>query len=80
MDDTRPNPEPDEPVDEKQASKLSGYSVHTLRKLRRSGAGGPLFLKLSPGRRGAVRYLPSDIRAWLARKVVANTSEAGDGQ
>lgn len=47
-----------------------GIAVGTLRNWRTQG-GGPPFVRV----RGAVRYRPADIEAWLAERVVRSTSE-----
>lgn len=56
-----------------QAAEALGVSVRTLEGWRIRG-GGPPFAKLS---RTVVRYLPEDLRAWLAQRVVENTAQAG---
>jgi excisionase family DNA binding protein len=54
------------------AAKLLRLSERTLERLRLQG-GGPPFVKA--GR--SVRYRESDLDAWIAARVVSNTSEIG---
>lgn len=61
-------------VDERGAAEIVGLSAKTLQNKRVSGDGPP-YVKLSPGKRGAVRYRVSDLESWLAGKVVHSTSE-----
>ena len=58
------------PLDTTAAAARIGLSRSTLEKLRVYG-GGPPYLKL--GR--LVRYRVTDLDAWLAERMVANTSE-----
>jgi excisionase family DNA binding protein len=54
------------------AAKLLRLSERTLERLRLQG-GGPPFVKA--GR--SVRYRESDLDAWIAARVVSNTSQIG---
>ena len=55
-----------------QAAALLGISPRTLEGYRRKG-GGPLFVALS---RNAVRYRPTDLRAWLDSRTAPHTAKA----
>lgn len=59
---------------ETEVAKRIGMSVHWLRRKRWSGGGIP-FCKL--GERGAVRYRPEDVEAFIANKVRKSTSDQG---
>lgn len=61
-------------LNEKEVSELIGMSVHWLRRKRWSGGGIP-FCKL--GERGAVRYRPEDVEAFIVNKVRKSTSDQG---
>lgn len=61
-------------LNEKEVSELIGMSVHWLRRKRWSGGGIP-FCKL--GERGAVRYRPEDVEAFIVNKVRKSTSDLG---
>lgn len=63
---------PDVPLDEFQAAKLLGCSVHTLRRARWAGDGIP-YLKLG----GLVRYQRQDIVDQKAASLRRSTSEHG---
>ena len=56
-----------------EAARLLRLSERTLERLRLQG-GGPLYVKA--GR--AVRYRETDLEAWIAARVVSNTSQIGD--
>jgi predicted DNA-binding transcriptional regulator AlpA len=56
---------------EAQVSEILGRGVPTLQKDRVAGT-GPQFIKM--GR--LVRYRPSDVQAWLAKRVRQSTSES----
>jgi predicted DNA-binding transcriptional regulator AlpA len=56
--------------DEDETSAAIGWTVSTLQKKRVSG-GGPPFVKL--GR--SVRYRPSDVAAYVDKRVVSSTSQ-----
>ena len=58
---------------QRQAANLLCLSERTLERLRLQG-GGPLYVKA--GR--AVRYRETDLEAWIAARVVSNTSQIGD--
>lgn len=58
------------PVDTERAAPMLGLQPSTLHKMRLTGDGPP-FLKL--GR--SIRYLPSDLRAWLESRRVQSTSQ-----
>jgi excisionase family DNA binding protein len=55
-----------------EAARLLRLSERTLERLRVAG-GGPLYVKA--GR--AVRYREVDLEAWIAARVVSNTSQIG---
>ncbi len=61
-------------LDTAGAAEYLGLSTPTLERFRLTGA-GPVFAKLSPRPRGAVRYRRSDLDAWLASKLIRSTSE-----
>ena len=58
----------------KAAAAMLGLSPGTLANWRVQGK-GPAHIKLSPGKRGAVRYMRSDIEAWLANGMRSSTSD-----
>ena len=60
-------------LDQREAARLLRLSERTLERLRLQG-GGPLYVKA--GR--AVRYREADLEAWIAARVVSNTSQIGD--
>ena len=60
-------------LDQREAARLLRLSERTLERLRLQG-GGPLYVKA--GR--AVRYRETDLEAWIAARVVSNTSQIGD--
>jgi len=62
-------------LNEKQVARLLNISVALLRKWRR-GKDGPRWLKL--GR--VVRYLATDIDAWLETRAIVSGSAAGRGR
>jgi len=51
------------PLNEVQAAEFLGYSTQTMRNKRHLGE-PPVYVKLSPGPRGAVRYLLEDLMAY----------------
>ena len=55
-----PDLEPFRSVDEKTVSAITGRPLKSLQNDRWAGKGIP-FYKLSPGRRGSVRYRLSDV-------------------
>lgn len=55
----------DELLTPAEVAKIARLSLRTLADKRWRGT-GPAFIKLSPGRTGAVRYWRSDVDAWLA--------------
>jgi len=57
-----------------EAARLLRLSERTLERLRLQG-GGPLYVKC--GR--SVRYRQADLDAWISARVVASTSQIGDG-
>lgn len=57
---------------QRETAILLRLSERTLERLRLQG-GGPLYVKA--GR--AVRYREADLEAWIAARVVANTSTIG---
>ncbi|WP_295991236.1 hypothetical protein [Rugamonas sp.] len=48
----------------------------TLANARVTGSLGLPFIKLTPGKRGAVRYRKSDVEAWLTARTYKNTQQA----
>ena len=62
-------------LDTAGAAKYLGISCPTLERFRVTGA-GPAFAKLSPGRRGPVRYRKADLDSWLVSRLVSSTSQA----
>lgn len=66
---------PDDPralLDEHQAAKILGVSVHKLRRDRWAG-GGVNFVKMS----GAVRYSLAEIENFISAKTRKSTSDTG---
>lgn len=61
-------------ITSKAAAAMLGLSPATLANWRVQGR-GPSHIKLSPGKRGAVRYMRSDIEAWLANGMRSSTSD-----
>jgi excisionase family DNA binding protein len=55
-----------------EAARVLRLSERTLERLRLQG-GGPLYVKA--GR--SVRYRETDLEAWIAARVVSNTSQIG---
>lgn len=64
---------------EKQVANEIGLAAGTLANARVSGVLGLPFVKLTPGKRGAVRYRKSDVEAWLAERTFNNTQQAFAG-
>ena len=62
------------PLDTLAAARHIGLSKSTLEKLRVFG-GGPKYLKLGK----AVRYRVEDLDAWLAARIISNTSQHAPG-
>jgi excisionase family DNA binding protein len=61
---------------QKQGAELLRLSERTLERLRVSGT-GPKFIRIGH----SIRYRQSDVEAWLASRVVSNTSqENGNGR
>ena len=61
-------------LDTESAAKYLGLAKPTLERKRLDGSGPP-FAKLSPGPRGPVKYRRADLDAWVASKIIANTSQ-----
>jgi predicted DNA-binding transcriptional regulator AlpA len=61
-------------ITSKAAAAMLGLSHRTLANWRVQGR-GPSHIKLSPGKRGAVRYMRSDIEAWLSSGMRSSTSD-----
>jgi hypothetical protein len=57
-------------LNQAEAAELLRLSQRTLERMRCVG-GGPCFVRL----RGSIRYRMVDIEAWIALRVVNNTSE-----
>ncbi len=60
---------------EREVAALLGISVRTVQDWRQSGDGPP-FLKLSNRKRGAVRYDPRDLQAFVRERRVRKTEES----
>ena len=58
-------------MDTDAAALYLGVSVPTLYRWRVLGC-GPIYAKLSPSRRGPVRYRRVDLDAWVASKTVGD--------
>jgi len=58
----------------RQAAVILGVQDDTLTQWRWLGK-GPKYLRLGDGKRAAIRYLPSDLKKWLAERSFANTSQ-----
>jgi len=63
-------------LDTAEAARYLGISCPTLERFRLKGD-GPKFAKLTPGKRGPVRYRRADLDAWVASKLVSSTSDQG---
>jgi hypothetical protein len=63
---------------EQDVADQLNWSVRTLQK-KRWQSGGPVFIKLAPGRFGSVRYRQSDVDAYIAAGVRTSTSDPGGG-
>lgn len=59
---------------ENEAARLLNLTPRALQAWRLRG-GGPLFVRIS-GR--AIRYRPSDLRAWIEQRIRASTSDPGN--
>ena len=55
---------------ETDVAEMLSLSVQSIRRLRAAGSGPP-FIRI----RGAVRYLPSDVRGWLASRSRCGSSD-----
>ena len=55
---------------QRDLAALTKLSPRTIERLRCVG-GGPKFVRV----RGSIRYRIEDVEAWIASRVVANTSE-----
>ncbi len=56
-------------LNEKEASRILGVAVQTLRNWRHQRT-GPAYIKLSPGSRGRVGYLTEDLESYrMARRI-----------
>ncbi len=73
----RPRPFLHPLLNEREVAALLGVSVRTVQEWRQSGQGPP-FLKLSSRKRGAVRYDPADVQAYMTRRRVRSTAQGGD--
>jgi hypothetical protein len=60
-------------LDEKRAAEFVGLSHSQLCALRRRGAGGPVFVRLSPRRLG---YRVADLIEFITRRRVGGMTEA----
>jgi hypothetical protein len=63
----------EKPLTEKEASEIIGLSVHWLRRKRWEGD-GPRFLKLGPGSKSAIRYMPADLQDFIIAHRSTSTS------
>jgi predicted DNA-binding transcriptional regulator AlpA len=63
----------DELLDNEQTAALLGIKPNTLEIWRHKGK-GPEFLKLGDTPQAPVRYLRSEVTAWLRRRSFASTS------
>lgn len=61
---------------EEQAANAMQMHKGTLRNARCTGTLGLPFIKLTPTKRGKVRYRESDIIAWLEARTHLNTNQA----
>lgn len=59
-----------------QTAGVIGLANGTLANARVTGALDLPFIKLTPGKRGPVRYRKSDVEAWLAARTYKNTRQA----
>lgn len=59
---------------ESEVARLTGMSIHWLRRKRWSGGGIP-FIKIGVGERGAVRYRPEDVETYISERVRRSTSD-----
>lgn len=59
-----------------QAASIIQVATGTLANARVTGSLGLPFVKLTPGKRGSVRYRKSDVEAWLAARTFKNTQQA----
>jgi hypothetical protein len=59
-----------------QAASIIQVAPGTLANARVTGSLGLPFVKLTPGKRGAVRYRKSDVEAWMAARTYKNTQQA----
>ena len=64
-------------LDEREAAARLKVALRTVQGWRTRG-GGPPFLRLGRGR-GAIRYRPEDLEAYLAGRVRTSTSDDGQG-
>ena len=60
-----------------QVAEVTGLSYSHLAALRRNGM-GPAFFKLGTGPKSAVRYRPSDVRAWIEARVTNGPARGAD--
>lgn len=61
---------------EAQTANMTTLASGTLANARVTGSLGLPFIKLTPGKRGPVRYRKSDVEAWLAARTHKNTMQA----
>ena len=59
-----------------QTAGVIGLANGTLANARVTGSLDLPFIKLTPGKRGPVRYRKSDVEAWLAARTYKNTQQA----
>lgn len=70
---TTDRPTAQEWLSPKQVTELLGVTEQTLANWRHRG-NGPEYVKLSPGRQGAIRYSRKTVDAWLESRTLTSTS------
>ena len=61
-------------VSSNRAAEILGVEKNTLRAWRMQGR-GPRYVKLTPGPRGRVVYLTTEVERWLAARTYGSTVE-----
>lgn len=81
MADRRDNPKTDDEAlwTPKQVAEFLGCSERTLEQWRALRS-GPSFVRLGPSARAAVRYRPSDVRAYVEAATIPCTGGVLRGQ
>jgi len=62
-------------ISEKEAAAIAGLSRKWFQRMRWMG-GGPPYVKITPGRSGAVRYELGVLLDWLDKRTCAEDSRA----